>query len=118
MPLLLLLLPVGVRVAVQWILSLVVRLLRVPLDADMSVRLKPLTASLKVMFTVELTVVLNVGATTVTVALGRTVSMVKLLDEVVPVPGVPVDVAVTPLLSRTIWLVALVTLALGVKVAV
>jgi hypothetical protein len=42
----------------------------------------------------------------------------KLLDEVVPVPGVPVDVAVTPVLSRTIWLVALVTLALGVKVAV
>src|SRR5450830_1176040 len=98
----LLLLALGVRVAVQWILSLLVRLLRVPLDADMSVRPKPLTASLKVMFTVEL---------------GRTVSMVKLLDEEVPVPGVPVDVPVTPVLSRTIWLVALVTLAFGVKVA-
>ncbi len=114
-----LLLPaVGVKVAVQWMLSLVVRLLRVPLDAVMSDRLKPLTASLKVMLTVPLAVVLSVGPLTEMVAVGRVVSIAKLFDEVVPLPAVPVATLLIPVLSRTIWLVALETLALGVKVAV
>ncbi len=118
MTLLLLALPaVGVRVATQWILSAVVRLLRVPLDAVISARLKPLTASLKVTFTVPFAVVLSVEALTEMEAVGRVVSIAKLFDVVVPTPAVPNDALLTPVLSRTIVLVALVTLELGVKVA-
>ena len=65
---------VGVKVAVQWMLSLVVRLLRVPLEAVMSARLNPVTASLKVMFTTEEPPRFSPGLATATVAVGRTVS--------------------------------------------
>ena len=66
----------GVRVAVQWILSLELRLLRVPLAAVKSDRLKPLTASLNVMCTRDEPPAFNAGLSTTMVAVGRTVSTV------------------------------------------
>ncbi|MNO58416.1 hypothetical protein D3C76_489740 [compost metagenome] len=109
---------VGVKVAVQVIPpSLELTLLRVPFAMVKSPLSKPLTASLKVMVTNEVSPVLSAVSATTMVAVGSTVSMAKLFESVVPDPALP-DPLATPLLSSVIRLLASVTLEVGVKVAV
>ena len=56
-------------------LSLVLRLLRVPLSVVRSARLKPVTASLKVMVTRDVLPMPRCSLVTTTVAVGRWVSI-------------------------------------------
>ena len=109
---------VGVRIAVQVMPpSPLVTVLRVPLATVRSALVKPVTASLKVMVTNELAPILRAGFPTMMVAVGRTVSMVKLPELVIPVPALPAR-SLTPALLRLIRLVVSWTPAVGVKVAV
>ena len=108
----------GVKVAVQVMPpSMVVTPLRVPLVMVRSALLKPVTASLKVMVTRDVPPIFNAGFATTTVAVGSTVSMVKLADWVVPEPALPAR-SLTPALARVMALVALLVFVAGVKVAV
>ncbi|RMS19479.1 hypothetical protein ALP75_202708 [Pseudomonas syringae pv. actinidiae] len=111
-------LAVGVKVAVQVIPpSLLLTALKVPFSTVRSALLKPLTASLNVMVTSEVSPMDSALSATTTVAVGRTVSMVKLPELVTPAPALPARSA-TPALFRLIRLVVSATLAPGVKVAV
>ncbi len=78
---------------------------------------KPLTASLKVMVTVDVSPMLKALSATTIVAVGRWVSMAKLFESVLPMPVLP-DAPITPVLSRVIRLVLSSTLLDGVNVAV
>ncbi len=66
---------VGVNVAVQTMLLLVVTVLRVPLTTVRSALVKPDTASLKVMVTCEVSPMLRALSASTMVAVGRDVSM-------------------------------------------
>ncbi|MNZ58209.1 hypothetical protein D3C78_762110 [compost metagenome] len=67
---------VGVNVAVQVMPpSLLLTALNVPLAMVRSALVKPLTASLKVMVTSEVSPALSVGSASTIVAVGRAVSM-------------------------------------------
>ncbi|MNQ74428.1 hypothetical protein D3C85_891830 [compost metagenome] len=66
----------GVKVAVQVMPpSLLLTAVNVPLAIVRSALVKPLTASLKVMVTSEVSPILNAVSVTTMVAVGRTVSM-------------------------------------------
>ena len=97
---------VGVKVAVQVIPpSLLCTALRVPPSIIVrSALLKPVTASLKVMVTSEVSPIFRALSATTMVAVGRTVSMVKLPELVIPVPALPAP-SCTPLLFRLMRLV-------------
>ncbi|MNC12769.1 hypothetical protein D3C75_604950 [compost metagenome] len=111
-------LAVGVKVAVQVTPpSLLLTALRVPLAMLRSALLKPLTASLKVMVTSEVSPTLKAVSATTMVAVGNTVSMVKFAELVVPAPALPARSA-TPELSRVIRLLVSLTATVGVNVAV
>ena len=75
--------------------------------------MKPVTASLKVMVTSEVSPTLSALSATTMVAVGCRVSMVKLGELVVPVPALPAR-SVTPALFRLIRLVVSATLMFGV----
>ncbi|MNZ58203.1 hypothetical protein D3C78_762080 [compost metagenome] len=67
---------VGVKVAVQVMPpSLLLTALSVPLAMVRSALVKPLTASLNVMVTSEVSPALSVGSASIIVAVGRTVSI-------------------------------------------
>ncbi|MNG02284.1 hypothetical protein D3C84_853060 [compost metagenome] len=71
-----LMLALGVKVAVQVMPpSLLLTALKVPLAIVRSALVKPVTASLKVMVTSEVSPILSAVSATTTVAVGRTVSM-------------------------------------------
>ncbi|MNH24983.1 hypothetical protein D3C79_849440 [compost metagenome] len=70
-----------------------------------SSRPKPLTASLKVMVTVAVSPTVRSLSLRLMVAVGRSVSMAKLLESVVPTPALPDAAPTTPLLSRVMTLV-------------
>ncbi|MNZ99549.1 hypothetical protein D3C78_1188800 [compost metagenome] len=111
-------LAVGVKVAVQVMPpSLLFTVLSVPLAILRSALLNPLTASEKVMVTCVVSPTLRALSATTMVAVGNTVSMVKLAELVVPVPVLPARSA-TPVLSRMIRLVVSLTSTVGVNVAV
>ena len=80
----------GVKVAVQVMPpSLLLTALSVPLATVRSALVKPLTASEKVMVTCEVSPIFSAVSATTTVAVGRTVSMVKLPELVIPLPVLP-----------------------------
>ncbi|MNV39333.1 hypothetical protein D3C71_1309090 [compost metagenome] len=109
---------VGVKVAVQVMPpSLLLTALNVPLATLRSALVKPVTASEKVMVTSDVSPAASAVSASTIVAVGRTVSMAKLLESVVPLPALP-DRSLTPVLSRVIRLVVSLMLADGVKVAV
>src|SRR3990167_1766290 len=111
-------LTVGEKVAVQVMPpSLLLTALNVPLAMVRSALEKPLTASLNVMVTNEVWPSASVVSATTMVAVGRTVSMAKLFESVVPLPTLP-EPFCTPLLSSVIRLVASVMVVVGVNVAV
>ncbi|MNI57675.1 hypothetical protein D3C73_1127500 [compost metagenome] len=82
-----------------------------------SALVKPVTASEKVMVTSEVSPTFRALSATTMVAVGSTVSMVKLAELVVPAPALPARSA-TALLSRLIRLLVSLTATFGVKVAV
>ena len=106
-------LAVGVKVAVQVVPpSDELTELKVPLAMDKSALVKPVTASLKVIVTRDVSPAARAVSETTKLAVGRSVSIVKLPELVEPTPGVPE--LLTPVISTTIRLVASSTLALGV----
>ena len=109
---------VGVKAAVQVMPpSLLLTALSVPLATARSALLKPVTASLKVMLTSEVSPIDKAASANTMVAVGLAVSMSKTLESVVPVPALP-DAFRMPVLSSEIMLVSAVTPTVGVKVAV
>ena len=80
----------GVKVAVQVTPpSLLLTEVNVPLAIVRSALVKPLTASEKVMVTSEVSPMFRALSATTMVALGCTVSMVKLPELVTPLPALP-----------------------------
>ena len=106
---------VGVKVAVQVVPpSLELTLPRVPLAMVRSALLKPVTGSLNVKVTVAISPMRSAVSFNEIVAVGRCVSMVKLLELVDPVPAFAVATLATPVMSTLITLVVSVTPAVGV----
>ena len=109
---------VGVKVAVQVIPpSLLLTAVSVPLAIVRSALLKPVTASLKVMVTSDVSPMVRLLSATTMVAVGATVLMVKLPELVVPVPAFPARSAI-PVLARVMMLLVSLIPPVGVKVAV
>ena len=112
-------LAVGVNVAVQVMPpSPELTALKVPFAIVKSALANPVTASLKVMVTSEVSPTIKALSATTIVAVGRDVSIVKLPELVVPLPGVDVATLLTPVMLTVNTFVASVILAVGVKVAV
>ncbi len=108
----------GVRVPVQVTPpSLLMKSLSWPTLTLRSARVKPVTASLKVTVTVDVSPTLRALSATTIVAVGHWVSMAKLFESVLPMPALP-DAPVTPLLSSVIRLLLSSTLLVGVSIAV
>ena len=79
---------------------------------------KPVTASLKVKVTSEVSPTAKAVSLTTMLAVGRRVSTAYEFEAVVPVPGLPPATVLTPLLFSTTVLLLASTLAAGVRVAV
>ena len=108
----------GVKVAVQVVPpSKELTLPSVPLEMVRSALLNPVTASLKVKVAVAVSPTRSAVSFSEIVAVGRCVSMVKLLELVDPVPAFDVATLVTPVMSTLMTLDVSVTPPLGVNVA-
>ena len=109
---------VGVKVAVQVVPPLLeLTLPRVPLAMVRSALVKPVTASLNVKVAMAVSPTRSAVSFSEIVAVGRWVSMVKLLELVDPVPAFDVAMLVTPVMSTLMALDVSVTPPEGVNVA-